>query len=112
MIRGVLVEFKDRLSALLESNGITAYQLSKETGLSNSLISSWRTGKSTPTVDKAAVVARYFGVSTDYLLGLTDNPDPITMVAASKADNPFGELSDEELAALEAFLDAFRKNRQ
>lgn len=106
------MDFKDRLSELIESNGITAYQLSKETGLSNSLISSWRTGKSAPTIDKATIVAHYFGVSTDYLLGLTDNPDPITMVAASKEDNPFGELSDDELAALEAYLDIYRKNKQ
>lgn len=99
----------ERIRALCAENKISMAFLESELSFAKNSIYKWDTNK--PSVDKVQKVAHYFGVSTDYLLGLTDNPDPITMVAASKADNPFGELSDEELAALEAFLDAFRKNR-
>lgn len=100
----------DRIEKLCSENGITVSKLSLELGFNKNTIHAWK--KSSPSVDKVQLVAHYFGVSTDYLLGLTDNPDPITMVAASHATNPFGKLSDDELAALEAYLDIYRKNKQ
>lgn len=39
-------------------------------------ISNWQTGESVPDIIKLADIAQYFGVSTDYLLGLSDTKSP------------------------------------
>ena len=59
-------------------NGITISQLEKELGFSNGSISKWE--KVSPSVDKVQKIAKYFGVTTDYLLGLSDNPNPPDLV--------------------------------
>ena len=54
-----------RLKGLM--NGTTLKQLEKELGFSNGSISKW--GSSSPSVDKVKMVADYFSVTTDFLLG-------------------------------------------
>lgn len=67
--------FHERFLELIEARGVTAYKLSKETGLSQALISQWKNGKQIPTADKLLIVAEYFNVSMDYLMGRTDRPE-------------------------------------
>lgn len=53
---------------LLQKNGITSYQVSKETGISQSTLSDWKNGKSKPKVDKLFILAKYFDVTIEYFL--------------------------------------------
>ncbi len=53
---------------LLQKNNTTAYQVSKATGVSQSTLSDWKTGRATPKVDKLCKIAEYFGVTINYLL--------------------------------------------
>lgn len=53
---------------LLKESGVTAYRVAKETGVSQSTLTDWKNGRSTPKVDKLTKIADYFGVSLDYLL--------------------------------------------
>ena len=53
---------------LLEKYGITAYKVSKATGIAGSTFSDWKSGRSTPKQDKLQKIADYFGVSVDYLM--------------------------------------------
>lgn len=55
--------------ALLRERGVTAYQVSKATGISTGSLSDWKNGRSSPKIDKLKKIASYFGVSVDYLLG-------------------------------------------
>ena len=55
-------------SNLLQKYGVTAYKVSKETGVSQSTLSDWKRGISTPKQDKLQKIADYFGVSLIYLL--------------------------------------------
>lgn len=55
--------------ALLRERGVTAYQVSKATGISTGSLSDWKNGRSSPKIDKLKKIADYFGVSVDYLLG-------------------------------------------
>ena len=50
-------------SRLLQKNGVTPYKISKETGVSQSTLSDWKRGLSTPKIDKLQKIANYFGVS-------------------------------------------------
>ena len=55
-------------SNLLQKYGVTAYKVSKETGVSQSTLSDWKRGISTPKQDKLQKIADYFGVYLTYLL--------------------------------------------
>lgn len=44
----------------MDKKGITAYRLSKETGISESVISRWRSGEQSPSVSNLVKVAHYF----------------------------------------------------
>lgn len=63
-------------SELLQKYGVTPYKVSKETGVSQSTLSDWKRGISTPKPDKLQKIADYFGVSLTYLLtGNTTEPE-------------------------------------
>lgn len=53
---------------LLQKNNKTPYQVSKATGISQSTLSDWKTGRAKPKADKLLKLAEYFGVTVDYFL--------------------------------------------
>ena len=61
--------FFDRFEALCKAKGISCKKAALEIGFSNSLQTRWRNG-SAPNAENVAAIATYFGVSTDYLLGV------------------------------------------
>jgi len=64
--------FGDMLSELREDRGLTQKQLAEVFHISNSSISSLETGYRAPSVDMVISLARYFDVTADYLLGMSD----------------------------------------
>lgn len=58
----------EKFAKLLDKNNKTAYQVSKDTGIAQSVLSDWKTGRSKPKADKLKVLADYFGVSIEYFL--------------------------------------------
>ena len=45
---------------LMDTKGVSAYKLAKETGISESVISRWRSGEQSPSVSSLVKVAHYF----------------------------------------------------
>ena len=64
--------FKAIFVNLLQAQNITAYKLSKETGIAEGSISRWRNSGELPSAENLVKIADYFGVSIDYLLGRTE----------------------------------------
>ncbi len=60
--------FKDIIVKLIQDRNITAYKLAKDTGISEALISNWKTGRQLPKYDSLNMLCDYFHVSADYLL--------------------------------------------
>lgn len=58
----------EKLQILLDKTDKTAYQVSKETGVSTATLSNWKNGNYVPKVDKLKKIADYFGVTVDYFL--------------------------------------------
>lgn len=58
----------EKFAELLEKTNKTAYQISKETGIPQSVLSDWKRGRSKPKVEKLKILADYFGVSIEYFL--------------------------------------------
>ena len=63
----------ERLKMLRTEKQIGQNFLAKELGISNSSISYWETGKQEPSAQAIFKLAKYFNVSSDYILGLKDD---------------------------------------
>lgn len=59
----------------LKPMGITAYRLSKDTGMPATRVSQILKGKRRITADTALRLSRYFGNSADFWLGIQDEYD-------------------------------------
>ena len=57
-----------KFAALLDKNNKTAYQVSKDTGISTATLSNWKKGNYAPKVDKLKILADYFSVSVEYFI--------------------------------------------
>lgn len=64
--------FAPQLKELREEKGLTQSELAKELGFTQSAIAKWENGERNPSLDVLILIAKYFDVSTDYLLGLED----------------------------------------
>lgn len=62
----------ERIKELAKSRGITLGALEEKLGLSRNSIYTIKNKK--PSAERLQLIADYFQVSTDYLLGRTDNP--------------------------------------
>ena len=66
--------FKDRLKQLRKQAKLQQRELGEQIGLSANAISMMETGNRETSFEKLVMLAEYFHVSTDYLLGVTDDP--------------------------------------
>lgn len=63
----------DRVKKLADKQKISIVELEEKLGFGRNSLYSWKT--KTPNGDRLKKVADYFNVSTDYLLGRTDDPN-------------------------------------
>ena len=80
----------EKIKELCKKQGISLNQLEDKLGFSQNYIYSIKKGN--PKVENLQKIADYFKVSTDYLLGRTDNPRIAT-------DNDVQEIDFKEMAA-------------
>ena len=72
---------------LLQKYGVTSYKVAKEAGVTQTALSNWKSGRSTPTVKTLQKIADYFGVTVDYLMtGKEDVPQAPQLNARDKRD--------------------------
>lgn len=67
-----MTKFGERLKELRQEKNISTRELALAIGVSNSIISKWEKGQRTPTIDNLYSVAVFFGVSSDFLIGLSE----------------------------------------
>lgn len=78
-----------------------------DTTISKSMISRYENGKADPSMEIVRIIAHYFDVSLDYLMGLEDKEGPKTI--AAHHDNE--DWTEEELEEIEKFKDYVRSKR-
>ena len=64
--------FAERFRELRCDKNLSMKDLSKEINISDATISRWENGINDIKGDQLIIVAKFFGVSADYLLGLED----------------------------------------
>ena len=81
----------EKIKELADKQGISLNKLEEKLGFSRNTIYNMK--KSTPNVERVSMIADYFNVSTDYLLGRTDNPN-ISSDLVTTADGRTVDLSN------------------
>lgn len=65
--------FGENLKKLRKGRNLTQKELGAKIGLSKAVVSKYENGMGYPAFDVLIRIAQYFGVTTDYLLGVAGN---------------------------------------
>lgn len=71
------MNFNVRLKQLRQKNKLTQGELADVLGLKPTAISNYESQRNEPSFDKLIALSKYFDVSCDYLLGVTDAYLPV-----------------------------------
>lgn len=66
-----------RLRDLREDHDLSQQQIADELGIQQTVYSRYERGAQTIPLQHLVTLAKYYNVSADYILGLTDNPNRI-----------------------------------
>ena len=69
-------KFGERLKELRTRHGEKQEELGEILDVSKSQVSDMENGKKTTTLEKFALICEHYQVSSDYLLGFKDQPEP------------------------------------
>lgn len=67
---------RQRLQELRKDRGISQRALAERLGISQQTYSRYERGQRRLSLQAAIALARFYGVSVDYLAGITDDPQP------------------------------------
>lgn len=62
-----------RLQELMKEKGYTLQKVAEAAHATPAAVSYWMRGMRQPTADNIILIARFFGVTTDYILGVSDS---------------------------------------
>lgn len=60
---------------LLQKYGVSSYKVAQEAGVTQTALSNWKSGRSTPSAKTLQKIADYFGVTVDYLMTGRENSE-------------------------------------
>ena len=94
------VAFSAKLSRLRKEKDLTQRQAAADLGISQALLSHYENGIRECNLDFVEKAARYYGVSADYLLGLSEEKEQTTALLQS------GEVESDGLISVKTLLRA------
>lgn len=112
-----------RIQAFRKAAGLSQEALGEQLGVSRQAVSRWESDAAVPELEKLIAMSRLFGVTVGVLLGVeppaeergtssqnaAEDKDPDT---APEAEAPAHELTDRELAAVEAIAEKYLAAQQ
>jgi transcriptional regulator with XRE-family HTH domain len=90
----------DRFKSLRQERGLSQHELSQELNIPRTTLSSWELGTRGPDIYTLQILADFFNVSTDYLLGRIDVRNP---VKTDKLTNDIYNLINDD-PSIEEFI--------
>ena len=90
-------DFGENLKLLRKTRDMTQEEFGAKVGLSKAVVSKYETGIGYPSFDVLVRIAQYFGVTTDYLLG----------VARGKTID-VSDLTDGQIATIHQLIAEFK----
>ena len=126
MLRKVVISMFptfEKIKELADKKGISINRLEEQLGFSRNTIYNMKTKK--PNAERVATIADYFNVSTDYLLGRTDNPriasndtaseyttEDLRKMAKNAKTFDGKPLTDEDVDAITNIIEIYLKGRK
>lgn len=92
----------ERLRELREQRRLTGRAAATYLEISGAHVSDIESGKSLPSLDLLTRLAGFYRTTSDYLLGLSDDPSPV-------AEQIFAGLDPATVAALQQLIDELRQ---
>ena len=90
----------DKLRDLRNERNLSQAQLAKRIGVTSSTIALYETGERLPSLPRLIALSRSFGVTTDYLLGVSRQKDCFLDVVG---------LTQKQIESLEAIIENYRE---
>ena len=90
--------FTERLTKLRQARGWTKKEFSMQIGKTQQTVGKWENGTNAPTFKDLVKLVELFGVTSDYLLGLSDSP-------SKYAYPPFNDDKEEYIGEMFKHLD-------
>lgn len=103
------MDTKDRIFKLLDAKKIEQKAFAADVGVSPSIVSNWRKGKSNSYNDYLVKIAQVLGTTTADLLGEKQQSSP------SKTDrllDVFGDLTEDEKQDVARYVDLVKARRK
>ena len=102
--------FTDRLIKLRQARGWTKKEFSARIGKTQQTVGKWENGSNAPTFKDLVKLVGLFGVTSDYLLGLSDSPSkyaypPINDNKQEQVEEMFKELDEGNQDATVDFIE-------
>ena len=96
--------FQDRIKLLRESHGLTKKEIAKAIGITERAYITYEYGQREPSMETIIKLAKYYGTTTVYLLGVetADPPNPLDML----------NLSNLEKLILQTYISVSPKTRK
>lgn len=114
-----MANISDRIHLLRTESHMTQEEFGRVFGISKPTVSFYEHGKSVPNDQIKTAIAHYFGVSVDYLLGVTDSREPIRAASVPSATiqrpaevaiaGELHNLSDRQLDRLMGYIQALKE---
>lgn len=103
--------FSMRIRELREKEGLSMEQLAQKLNITKSRINMWENNGTVPRMNVLIELSKFFGVTTDYLLG-NDDAGNISLEnkALSSLQRNLGKLSEKDLEVAEGMLKAVFKD--
>lgn len=89
--------FPQTMGALRRAKGLSQRQAAAALGISQALLSHYENGAREPGLAFVCRACKYYGVSSDYILGLSDDPTGLSAPAAAlrALTAELGELTEK-----------------
>lgn len=98
------MEIGERLRLLREQRHLSGRAAATYLGISSAHISDMENGKAGPSLDLLTRLAKYYRTTADYLLGLTDDPDPVRAANREQEAALLAQLPGHERAIVRTLL--------
>ncbi len=104
--------FPERMKIARQKSQMIQKEVAKKCNVSPAAYSFYESGQREPPYDFLVKFAQICNVSTDFLLGLSDDPEPRGVIPFTNTRvirNPYADLSPDHRAALDAMASIFRQ---
>lgn len=108
--KGVPEAFAERLCYARSQKGVSQQTVANSLGVSRNLLSNYERGVRQPDFQMLCALARYYGTTTDFLLGMTDEYSPRKKRCKRDAMliNKILTLNDDSKAALCDYIELLK----